>query len=249
MIERVDAVILAGGSGIEEGNPAKSMLPLGSRLMVDYVVDALKNCQSVENIVLVGPEELKSYYGPETRCLLALPGATLLESFMSGVDALETSSPWILVCTGDIPFLTTEAVDDYLAQCQKQDVDFYYPIIRKETAERRFPGVRRTYASLREGSFTGGNLLLIRREIIQRCLSTAEEFVRLRKNPAALARLVGFGMLWKYFLGQLTIAEAERRVSHLLGVRGTAVISGYPEIGVDVDKPSDLELARQLVGK
>ena len=48
-------------------------------------------------------------------------------------------------------------------------------------------------------------------------------------------------------LGQLTIAEAERRVSQLVGARGSAVITSYAEIGVDVDKPADLELAEELV--
>ena len=112
--------------------------------------------------------------------------------------------------------------------------------------ESRFPDIKRTYASLRDGTFTGGNLFLVRREIISRCLSKAEEFVKLRKSPTALARMVGLGMLLKYFLGQLTIAEAERRVSKIVGAKGCAVISDYPEVGVDVDKASDLEIAKSI---
>lgn len=247
MIEKLDAVVLAGGGGIEEGAPVKALIPLDYRLMVDYVVEALKNSQAIERIVLVGNDgELRPLYGNNSRFLYTEQGRTPLESLAAGVDVLESANTWLLVCTGDIPFLTTAAVDDFISKSFEHEADFYYPIVRKEVVESRFPDIKRTYASLRDGTFTGGNLFLVRREIISRCLSKAEEFVRLRKSPTALARMVGLGMLWKYFLGQLTIAEAERRVSKMMGAKGCAVISDYPEVGVDVDKVSDLEMAKSL---
>ena len=246
MIDRVDAVILAGGGEIEPGTGVKGALTIGSRMMVEYVIEALENSRYIDQIVVVGPEAIKENCMKED-LLFALPGDTIVDSFSHGLEVLNGSQPWILACTGDIPFLTPEAVDDFIDKCKEREADFYYPIIRKETAEKRFPGVKRTYATVQEGTFTGGNLFLIKRDIAQRCLSVAAEFVKHRKNPAALAKLVGFGMLWKYFFGQLTIAEAERRVSQLVGARGSAVITPYAEIGVDVDKPSDLELAKELV--
>lgn len=246
MIDKVDVVVLAGGGGIEEGAPVKALLSIGSRLMVDYVVEALRNSRKIERLVLVGPHDLRSLYGREKRFLFAEQGSTHLVSFTAGLEVLELPSPWVLACTGDIPFLTTEAVDDFICRCSKREADFYYPILRKEAVEKRFPGVKRTYAGLRDGTFTGGNLLLVRQQIINRSLPIAEQFVRLRKSPLALARLVGIGMLWKYFFGRLTVAEAECRVSELVGARGSAVISSYPEIGVDVDKISDLELAQEF---
>jgi molybdopterin-guanine dinucleotide biosynthesis protein A len=249
MMDKVDAVVLAGGGGIEEGAPVKALLPIGSRVMVDYVVEALKNSRGIERIVLVGPDELRSHYDQTAGFLFAEQGSTPLGSFAEGVGVLDTSNTWVMACTGDIPFLTTAAVDDFISKCFEREADFYYPIVKKETVESRFPGVKRTYASLRDGTFTGGNLLLVRREIISRCLSIAEKFVRLRKKPVALARLVGLGILWSYFFGQLTVPVAERRVSELVGARGRAVISDYPEIGVDMDKASDLELIQELSGE
>lgn len=259
MIEKVAAVILAGegtlaGGDVEgEEKRNKALLPLGDRVMVDYVIAALKACPDIERIVLVGPPDLVSLYEREPEILFATPGSSPLGSFAAGVDALGSpgngASPWVLACTGDIPFLTPEAVSDFIARCRERDADFYYPVVRQETAESRFPGVKRTYARLHDGTFTGGNLLLVNKGILDRCLAKAEEFVRLRKNPAALARLVGIGLLWKYITGQLTISEAERRVSSLIGARGAAVISSYPEIGVDVDKPSDLQLAERELAR
>jgi hypothetical protein len=45
----------------------------------------------------------------------------------------------------------------------------------------------------------------------------------------------------------LSLENAEKAVSKMVGVKGTAIVSPYPEIGIDVDKYSDLELARKLL--
>ncbi len=157
------------------------------------------------------------------------------------------AADWVLACTGDIPFLTAGAVSGFLRECRRREADFYYPIITRQDAEARFSGVKRTYARLRDGVFTGGNLFLVRRSIIGEVLPKAEDFIRLRKKPLAMAWLVGPGFLFAYLLGFLTIAMVERRISGLVGYRGAAVNSDYPEIGVDVDKISDLALARRLL--
>lgn len=262
MISRVDAVVLAGGGALKEdtcdsGNGArqaqaqnKALLPIGGRPMVDYVVRALKNCPAVARIVLVGEDSLKQAYGPESGLLFAPPGDSPLGSLVSGnavLGAAPGAADWVLACSGDIPFLTPDAVGDFLDRCGRREADFYYPINHRQVAESRFPGVRRTYVKLRDGVFTGGNLFLVRRSIVDDALPRAEDFIRLRKKPVALARLVGFGFLFAYVFGLMTISLAERKVSALVGCRGAAVISGYPEIGVDVDKTSDLIMARRLL--
>jgi hypothetical protein len=60
---------------------------------------------------------------------------------------------------------------------------------------------------------------------------------------------LGVGFVIKFLLRLLTLAEAERKVSQLLGmIKGVVVISKYPEVGVDIDKPNDLELAYKAMG-
>ncbi len=256
-IDKVNAVILAGGGSIHDRSAPdeglnKALVGIGSRRMVNYVVNALRKSPGIAGIVLVGPESLRENFGESQGLLFAAAGASPLRSFAAGVAVLDGlpdrgGTDWVLACTGDIPFLTPEAVADFLDRCRRRDADVYYPIIPREAAEEKFPGVKRTYVRLQEGSFTGGNLFLANRRIIDECLPRAEEFIRLRKKPAALAGLVGFGILLKYLFGRLRLQEAEQRVSSLFGIRGAAVITPYSEIGVDVDKPSDLELARKLL--
>jgi len=55
--------------------------------------------------------------------------------------------------------------------------------------------------------------------------------------------------LLKFLTRSLTIAEAEQKASMLLGrIKGVVVVSKYPEVGVDVDKPDDLALALRTLG-
>lgn len=60
-----------------------------------------------------------------------------------------------------------------------------------------------------------------------------------------MAKLFGPGLLFKYLLGRLTIPAVEHRFYQMTGIKGRALISDYAEIGVDVDKPSDLLLAQE----
>ena len=75
------------------------------------------------------------------------------------------------------------------------------------------------------------------------------QVIQNRKNPLALAGLIGLGALVKFVLGVITIRELEERVSRILGVTARALITNHAEIGFDVDKPEDLETALTALNK
>ncbi|HEY6485059.1 MAG TPA: hypothetical protein VIX83_01585, partial [Candidatus Cybelea sp.] len=59
--------------------------------------------------------------------------------------------------------------------------------------------------------------------------------------------LFGWDMLARFAIGRLSIAQAEARASRILGAPVRALVSPYPETGVNVDRVSDVALARELV--
>lgn len=244
-----DAIVLAGSSQTGSLQPNRALIPIGEKLMVQYVVTALKEAPSVGRIAIVGPvDELKAIYGEHPRIVLAEQGDTQISTLLNGVKALRPKDEdRIIVATSDIPLLSSEAVEDFLQQCAQREGDVFYPIVPKEINERRYPGVKRTYVRLRDGVFTGGNLFLIRAGIIEPCAAKAEELVRLRKSPLALSCQIGPLFIVKYLLHRLSLRETEMKFSKLLGIRGYGIISNYPEVGIDVDKPSDLELVKRIL--
>ncbi len=136
-----------------------------------------------------------------------------------------------------------------LGRCGPSGLGICYPIIPKDSCERRFPGGRRTYVRLREGTFTGGNAVLATRSFLERSQELIARLYAARKNPLKLATLFGLPFIFGLLTGRLTIRQLEDRASAIISGRVAAIISHYPELGFDVDKVEDLEVARRVVGR
>lgn len=245
------AVVLAGAKNagkLEEVSDAshEALISIMGRPMVHYVIDALKASESIDRIVLVGPVDPLKVEGEFEGVDLVQSGSSMVENIQIGIDHLGEDRP-VLVVTSDIPLLVAEAVDDFISRTESVSADLYYPIIAKEINDERYPGVRRTYVRLKDGIFTGGNLALVEPEIVPACREVFARAVALRKKPWKLSRLLGFAFIFKLLFNRLTLQEIEARVETVLGFRGVAVITPYPEMGIDVDKPDDFQLVEKLL--
>lgn len=243
-----DAIVLAGGINSEQLRQYsraeyEALIEIGGRPMVSFVVDALLNAAEVRHVVVVGPRAELSRYFDDERVKLVENGNGIMENVLLGLENMQPTEK-VIIATGDIPMLTPEAVRDFLDRCVRIDADFYYPIVAKEENERNYPGMRRTYVRLREGVFTGGNIFLVNPRVVKQCVEAAKGIIVYRKQPIQLCRILGFKFILQYFLGTLTLSEVAQRVSEILNLRGAVIVSAFPEVGIDVDKPSDLDLVR-----
>lgn len=248
---QVDAIVLAGAENdgkLRGASPSahEALIEIDGRPMVEYVIAALRESGRVRRIVAVGPD-------PELgRAISGLGvhfvpcGQRMVENIRIGIQHLAPGRQ-VLIVTSDIPLLTGAALEDFLVRCEARRADIYYPVIRREVNEAKFPGVRRTYVRLRDGVFTGGNLVLLEPAIVERCHQVIERAVAMRKKPWQLSRLLGPKFIVKFICNQLTLSEIEERVEKILGFLGVAVVTPFPEIGIDVDKPSDLDLVRRFL--
>jgi len=243
-----DAIILAGGENSEHlsrfsSQSYEAMIEIAGKPMVTFVADALAATPQVERIFIMGPvKQLANCDFPEN-VILVEGGSTITQTIQLGMDALGHKRK-VLVVTADIPLLTPAALEHFLNQCAETNVDLYYPIVSKETNNRHYPGNKRTYVRFRDGTYTGGNVFLVNPMIVPQCLSVASELIDNRKNPFKLCCLLGWGFVLSFLIGRLSLSKVKERVADLLGITGTVVQSPYPELGIDVDKPSDLELVR-----
>jgi hypothetical protein len=71
-----------------------------------------------------------------------------------------------------------------------------------------------------------------------------DRIVASRKSVFKQAALLGYGNLILLLSRQLTLAGAVKRVTKKMNITGKAVISPYAELGMDVDKPHQLEIVR-----
>jgi len=237
------ALILAGDSAegpLKEITQNKALLKIHGKEMILYIIEALRKLDFIEQIAVVGDKDKLADLG-EHIDLLIEQGENLSQNIMNGAEAFENDDE-LLVLSSDIPMITPKALRDFVEKSRQYEADLYYPIVRKEKNEEKFPGVHRTYVKLKDGTFTGGNVFLIKAKTIKELLPKTETFLAYRKKPWKLARILGLSFVIRFIIGSLTIDQLERRVMDLFGIKGKAIISDYPEIGTDVDKPSDLEL-------
>ena len=243
-----DAIILAGGENSEHLNrytsqPYEAMIDIAGKPMVELVASALAASSQVSRIFIAGPVgELATCSFPDKAVIVA-GGRTIIETISLGMKALGHEN-LTLVVTADIPLLTPTAVEDFLSQCAGIQAELYYPIVTRSDHEYRFPGNKRTFVRLQEGTFTGGNIFLVDPKIVAQCMTVAERIIVNRKNPFKLCCLLGWTFVVQFLFGRLKLKQVEKRAGDILGIKGAVIQSQYAELGIDVDKPSDLELVR-----
>ena len=247
----ISAVVLGGS---QNNGPLResvqvdyeALLPLGKKVMVEYVVEALLLSRHIRRIVVVGPAKELSSRMTDPRITVTGIVGDVIDNLNAGVTMLPEEKR-VLIVTSDVPLLTASAVDSFIELCGDMSGDLYYPVIPKSALEKRFTNFKRTYVKFKEGVFTGGNVFLLNPAIIQRCTEFGHKLFGMRKSPIGLCRIIGFSFLLKYLLGMLSLEDVREKASCLLGVRGEVVISQNPEIGMDVDKPGDLKLVRSIL--
>ena len=251
----INAIILAGqpndGPFREVSDaPNEALIPVAGKSLLTHVLRALVATERVDRIVVVGPkeaieEDIKVQL-PGAQVEVIESGATVLDNLRRGLESLPEDKA-VLVSTADIPLISGPMVDDLIHRCAALDADLCYPIVKREDCETAFPGVRRTYVFLTDGVFTGGNLFYVRPSAIKAHYGRLQEFYGARKQPLKMAAILGWGFLMRLVLKQLSINQLEEAVARIFNLRGRAVVVDHPEIGVDVDKPSDLRLVKELL--
>ncbi len=229
------------------GSPRKSLAPLAGRPMVWHVVHALRAVPAVRDIFIVGisPDEGVDLGIPVT-FIPNQPG--LLDNVYAGFDAVQRQHPdatFAMIASADIPLLTPEIVQWFIAACAPDQHDLYYSLVPRSVMETAFPASKRSYARFREGPHCGGDLFMVRLAAAHRSEDLVRAALERRKNVWRQAMLMGIGTLIKFAIGRLTLADAERVASRMFQIRGKIVVSPFAAIGMDVDKPFQYDIVRQ----
>ncbi|HUV04633.1 MAG TPA: NTP transferase domain-containing protein [Armatimonadota bacterium] len=249
------AVVLAGAPAEPEWKARYSVayraeVLIAGKAMAQHVIDALNASSHVGDVCLVGNIQC------EGASKIVPPVGSFMDNLVAGVKASEAGvNGRILVATSDIPLVTPEAVDDFISRCVALDADFCYPIISKEASERKFPSMRRTYGRLAEGTFTGGNIVVMNARFPIENAALIREVLDARKSVMRLARVIGLRTLVRAVIAQTLWAKAvdlaflEKTVGRILNAKVKAVATSYPEIGADVDDLEQIALVEAAFGK
>ena len=120
----IDALVLAGSpnnGALSSCSKAafEAMITIGDKLMVQYVIEAIKKCERINRVAVVGPRnELAKYISEDDHTLLINHGSELTQNVLLGLNKLPGSKK-VLLFTSDIPLITHTAIEDFIVQFEQ----------------------------------------------------------------------------------------------------------------------------------
>lgn len=255
----MDAIVTAGGIPLPEeplypatAGQAKAIVDVAGKPMVQWVLDALSEAKTVDNVVVVGLTEKIGLKCSKKMYFVSNQGK-MVENLQAGARKMKEVNPkaeYALLVSSDIPGITGEMIDWVVNTDMQTKLDVYYHIIQREVMEKRFPGSKRTWTHLKDMDVCGGDMNMGRISLL--LSEDTEMWTKItdaRKSPMKQAALVGFNTAFLLLTHQLTLEKAETNIMKRLNITGKAIVCPYAEVGMDVDKIHQLEIMREDLTK
>ena len=250
---KADSIVIAGGTidrpDLREvaGVDTRAEIDMLGKPMLEWTTRAVRDAETINRIAVVGnPEVVEPIAGDLADSIVEEgvdEGVDEVENLFTGLEALPGAT-WAVMLAGDIPLLTAEAVDDLVTNAPG-DADVVFPICEEADVMRDFPDRDWTLVKTPDGSFTGGCGFLFAPEPVKERRAWVQEVFDSRRNPWKLMRIWGLWFGIMALLHQVSIAEAEAKISEVLGLRAQAYISPYTELCLDLDYAPDVEQVRK----
>ena len=231
----------------------KALIEVGGRTMIERVVAALAALPEVTRIVVAieQPELLRDLPGLQP-AVLDKPLSTMNTAdgpSATVASALTSLGVPLLVTTADHALLQTAWLMEFLAACPA-DADVTAALAGRAAVEAAAPHTRRTWLRFADGDFSGCNLFLMSRPAASGVVELWRELERHRKEPLRMMQRLGWLFALRYRLGQLTLSAATARLGALAGGARLAIVTLRDgQAAIDVDKPADLDLVRELADR
>ena len=243
----MDAVLLAAGRSGDDFSEAfstehKCLVRVAGRPIIRWVLDALRASPLIGRVIVIGPEQPLRSAGVAEEIIPNEDGS-YADSVAAGLRA--ATGDRVLIIAADVPLLKSGALDRYIADCLRTDADVCFPVVSWEAMQDRLPGARKTWYDLRDGKYTKGNAVVVRREVVLQRLDRVESLFKTRKKKQ-WAALVCQGFMSRLLRCIATRSEVEAGLSTYLGLRVKAV-DADPAIAVDVDEVTDVPFVGQVL--
>jgi GTP:adenosylcobinamide-phosphate guanylyltransferase len=225
----------------------KCVLPVNGVPMLRRVVDALRGSQSISSIsISIETAEVARNSLDKTSNVAIV--ASEDSAPLSAIVAVRKNPAFpVLLTTADHALLTPEMIDYFCEQAELNGADFSVGLARAEVILGAYPQSIRTFFSFGKDRVSGCNLFAVRNEKGLRILEKWKYLEQVRKKPWRLVAAFGAHAFLSFLLGTLSLDSVFRIVSKRLALEAKPILLPFAEAAIDVDKPSDLELAETIL--
>lgn len=249
----MDAIVTAGGIPQPQDplytyshGDSKALIDVAGKPMVQWVLDALSDAESVDNVIVIGLSPKSGVTCKKPLHFVSNQGR-MLANIVAGVNKsleLNKQTEYVLIVSSDIPTLKPEMVDWLVDTCMETQDDLYYGICPREVMETRFPNSKRTYTRLKGIELCGADMNITHVRMATEHLDMWESLIGSRKSPLKQASMIGLDTFFQVLTRSITLDELVEKVCSRIGIQGRAITWEYAEPCMDVDKPHQLELLR-----
>lgn len=254
-----DAIILAGGKlspedplYLESPDGFRSLITVHSKPMVQWVIDALSACDLVGDLYVAGLTSKHNLTSTKTIHYLPDEGG-IFENIQAGVlqSAKDHPSQFkVILASSDIPAIRPEMIQ-WLAEqvIANPDPLLYYNVVSRPTMETRYPNSNRSFLHFKDISVCGGDLNVVDSRLFEVERPIWKALTESRKNALKQAGMFGFDTLILVALHLITLEKAVAKVCKKLSLQGQALVCPYAELAMDADKPHQLAILREDLGR
>ncbi len=255
----MDAILLAGGIpapdsalySYTQGKP-KAALEIGNKTMIQWVLDALEKADTIDSIAIVGCQDLQETLVCSKIINYQDASEDIISNFQKGANAVLKHNPAaqsVAVVSSDIPMLSPESINWVINASLESNRDIAYCVIDQKVMEGCYPDSGRSYTKLKDINVCGGDFSVIKVDLYTSKKDFWRKIFQARKNSFRQASLIGLDILLLLVLRRISLEDTVNKVTRRLNITGKALLCPYPEIGMDIDKPHQLELARRELTK
>ncbi len=261
--ERVVAVLVSVGRTENTRKmfadvPNLDLLEVNGVPMIMHVYNALRNSRYVQKIIVVAAPEVEEALeiedDPVTSFVLDRGDAA--ENVRYGIDEISTDD-LIMFVPSDLVLVTSEGLDRLIERVlEEKDVDLFFPIVSREVCERDYPEERRTYATFKEGEYTGAHVEFLRPELFLKNVDQVAankdnlyNVYHMRKSTLGIVRFLGLRLTLKYLFGALSPRDVEQHILENYRVTAKAVIWDDADLTTDLSEPRDVQMIKRVLEK
>lgn len=181
----IDAVVVAGDGRASRKvfKKNKALLDVGGKPMIRHIVETLKSCTSIEDIIVVGPRDAFEEVIGDTGVHIVAQKRSLAENGwegflqslpeyrekpdITGAIIEKYHGKHVLFLSGDIPLICVEEIEEFISRCDMKNYDYIAGITSEEILNlfgprKGRPGIKMATFHTREGNFRQNNLHMAR---------------------------------------------------------------------------------------
>lgn len=254
----MDIFITAGGIPLEDQHlyeytkgGYKVMIDIEGKPMIQWVLDAISGSKNIRRVFVAGLPKDTPLHCKHPMVILENRGE-LLDNIQAAAEEAMKMDPQInqaLILSGDVPGITAPMIDWMVNEIKGWDLDIVYTVVEKSEIEKVFLGSKRTFTKLKDVEVCGGDILAFRPSLMLDKQAKWRKIIDARKSPVKQAAIIGFDTLLLLLTRQITLKQAEQKVTKRLNLTGKVMLAPYAEMGMDVDKSFQLEIMREYLAK